>query len=187
MDIDDVIRDFVFRHSAGEIVYRNLKEHFRDFDGKIVRGMPEKRYSPDFRKMINDNISRATYFNYVPVSAVLYVYNGAKIIEKFYGKNRLASSFERHLMRKYYPPSVKTLHAEYDAVRSFMKWYNWKEPSKNKKYDLKLFVVRNHGALPSRPCKYCMRMLKSEVVNNGHTLEVIYPIDGRYFGIEKIE
>lgn len=183
MDVFDVIQNFAISHNYNEYAFRRLMKDYSDFSGIVVRTVPEG-YKEIYKDLVVQNEGRAPKLYTMPVGAVLTVKRSSKIIRRFWCKNRVPTVSEKILIRLFYPPHVTMVHAEFDCLLKFMEWYNWKEPRKRKRYRIELFVVRYNGRVPSRPCVYCRNAIKRVLA--GHDVTVMYPLDGKYFAMERL-
>jgi len=183
MSVEELILRFAREHNYNEIVLSKILNDYSDFNGELIRE-PPRGYRKYFESIVAKNEGRAPYADVMPVGAVLIVKKSGKPVKKFYGYNKTPSKYEWPLVREFYPGFVTTVHAEFHAVLKFLRWYNWKEPSKKRRYDVDLLVARYSGNVPSRPCRYCRRMIRRLLAD--HSVTVIYPIDGRYYAKEKM-
>jgi len=177
--VDSIIDGLVEKYGAAMEVHR---KHLADFRGDVVKYDELPRYVQNEIEVLKENNRNKNAPVIDNVSAVLIVKKGGKIIAKFYGENRMATPRELIGMKRWYPDHVKSVHAEYDAVLNFVDWYLWKEPTKGKRYDFELIVVRNGGGIPSRPCKYCRAMLRDMLGE----VKVFFILDEAHVGVETL-
>ena len=179
--VENIIDRLVEKYGAAMEVHRR---YLADFRGKVVKYDEIPLYLQNEIEVLRENnASRSKNTPVIDnVSAVLIVKKGGKVVAKFYGENRMATPRELIGMKRWYPDHVRSVHAEYDAVLNFVDWYLWKEPTKGRRYDFELVVVRNGGGIPSRPCKYCREMLH-ELLGR---VKIFFVLDTEHVGVEEV-